>query len=178
MESSANESSPLPEKIAVVLQESRWLALVALAAFLVWRCGAITGGDPGWSHAVYGTALHNPAGRGGAWLADLLLYVFGLSAWWWIVLLIAIVWWGYRRLDGLRTADRRPLYIALAGFLLLLVASSGFGSFMLYTLKAELPLGAWWNQGVGNRATGGALRLYRRDIDDACRIGGWLERVF
>jgi S-DNA-T family DNA segregation ATPase FtsK/SpoIIIE len=53
---------------------------------------------------MQGASLHNPAGRGGAWLADLLLYVFGLSAWWWIVLLIAVVWWGYRRLDGLRTA--------------------------------------------------------------------------
>ncbi len=30
----SGESSPLPEKIAIVLQESRWLALVALAIFL------------------------------------------------------------------------------------------------------------------------------------------------
>ena len=29
----ADEASPLPEKIAVVLQESRWLALVALALY-------------------------------------------------------------------------------------------------------------------------------------------------
>ena len=28
----------------------------------------------------------------------------------------AIVWWGYRRLDGLRQGDRRPLFIALTGF--------------------------------------------------------------
>ncbi len=154
MESSANESSPLPEKIAVVLQESRWLALVALAAFLGLALWGYHRGDPGWSHAVYGTALHNPAGRGGAWLADLLLYVFGLSAWWWIVLLIAIVWWGYRRLDGLRTADRRPLYIALAGFLLLLVASSGLEALRFYTLKAELPLapGGIMGSGIGQLA--------------------------
>jgi CRP/FNR family cyclic AMP-dependent transcriptional regulator len=56
--------------------------------------------DPGWSHAVHTTTLHNPAGRSGAWLADLMLYVFGLSAWWWIILLLVFVWWGYRRLDG------------------------------------------------------------------------------
>ena len=154
MESSANESSPLPEKIAVVLQESRWLALVALAAFLGLALWGYHRGDPGWSHAVYGTALHNPAGRGGAWLADLLLYVFGLSAWWWIVVLIAIVWWGYRRLDGLRTAGRRPLYIALAGFLLLLVASSGLEALRFYTLKAELPLapGGIMGSGIGQLA--------------------------
>ena len=149
MESTANESSPLPEKIAVVLQESRWLALVALAAFLGLALWGYHRDDPGWSHAVYGPALHNPGGRGGAWLADLLLYVFGLSAWWWIVLLIAIVWWGYRRLDGLRTADRRPLYIALAGFVLLLVASSGLEALRFYTLKAQLPLAPGGIVGVG-----------------------------
>lgn len=96
--------------------------------------------DPGWSHAVPGGVLHNPAGRGGAWLADLLLYLFGFSAWWWIILLVALVWWGYRRLDGLRTTDRRPFYIALAGFMILIVASSGLGSLRFYSIKVLLPL--------------------------------------
>jgi len=137
---SSVSSSPLPEKIAVVLQESRWLALVALAAFLGLALWGYHRSDPGWSHAVYGTALHNPAGRAGAWMADLMLYVFGVSAWWWIVLLVAVVWWGYRRLDGLRGGDRRPLYIALAGFVVLLVASSGLEALRFYSLKMQLPL--------------------------------------
>jgi S-DNA-T family DNA segregation ATPase FtsK/SpoIIIE len=137
--SSDTSSSPLPEKIAVVLQESRWLALVALAVFLGLALWGYHRDDPGWSHAVHTTTLHNPAGRAGAWVADLMLYVFGVSAWWWIVLLIAVVWWGYRRLDGLRTADRRPLYIALAGFILLIVASSSLEALRFYTLKTQLP---------------------------------------
>jgi len=132
--------SPLPEKIAVVLHESRWLALIVLAVFLGLALWGYHREDPGWSHAVIGAALHNPAGRGGAWVADLLLYVFGLSAWWWVVLLMAVVWWGYRRLDGLRLADRRPMYIALAGFVVLIVASSGLEALRFYTLKAQLPL--------------------------------------
>ena len=133
-------SSPLPEKIAVVLQESRWLALVSLAAFLGLALWGYQPSDPGWSHAVHSTALHNPAGRAGAWMADLMLYIFGISAWWWIVLLLAVVWWGYRRLDGLRTVDRRPLYIALAGFVVLIVASSSLEALRFYTLKMQLPL--------------------------------------
>jgi len=132
--------SPLPEKIAIILQESRWLALVALALFLGLALAGYDRGDPGWSHASPGSVLSNPAGRGGAWLADLLLYVFGFSAWWWIVLLVAIVWWGYRRLDGLRMVDRRPLYIALAGFFLLILSSSGLESLRFYTLGVQLPL--------------------------------------
>ncbi|MEO8411890.1 MAG: DNA translocase FtsK 4TM domain-containing protein, partial [Propionivibrio sp.] len=133
-------ASPLPEKIAIVLQESRWLAVVVVAIFLGLALSGYDRGDPGWSHAAPGAVLSNPAGHGGAWLADLLLYVFGLSAWWWIVLLVAIVWWGYRRLDGFRAVDRRPLYIALAGFVVLILASSGLETLRFYTLTAELPL--------------------------------------
>ena len=143
--------NPLPEKIGLVLQESRWLALIAVAAFLGLALWGFDRADPGWSHAVSATALHNPAGRGGAWLADLLLYIFGFSAWWWVILLLAMVWWGYRRLDGLRPADRRPLYIALAGFLLVIVASSALEALRFYSHKAQLPLGpgGMLGQGLG-----------------------------
>jgi len=140
MQSASGENNPLPEKIADILQESRWLALIVLAAFIGLALSGYQRGDPGWSHAMPGGMVHNPAGRGGAWIADLLLYVFGLSAWWWIVLFVALVWWGYRRLDGFRTTDRRPLYIALSGFIVLIVASSGLEALRFYTLKAELPL--------------------------------------
>ena len=137
---SSDTPSPLPEKIAIILQESRWLALVVLALFIALALSGYHRADPGWSHAVPNASLRNPAGRGGAWLADFLLYVFGLSAWWWVVLLMVLVWWGYRRLDGLRTSDRRPLYIALIGFVMLLVASCGLESMRFYSLKAQLPL--------------------------------------
>ncbi|MBP9804754.1 MAG: DNA translocase FtsK 4TM domain-containing protein [Candidatus Accumulibacter sp.] len=133
--------SPLPEKIAVLLQESRWLILIVVASFLALALWGYHRSDPGWSHAVHTATLHNPAGRSGAWLADLLLYVFGFSAWWWIILLLVFVWWGYRRLNGERPADRRPLYIALLGFLVLIVASSGLETLRFYTLKATLPVG-------------------------------------
>ncbi|HCZ15563.1 MAG TPA: cell division protein FtsK [Candidatus Accumulibacter sp.] len=134
-------TSPLPEKIAVLLEESRWLILIVVASFLALALWGYSRDDPGWSHAVYTTSLHNPTGRSGAWLADLLLYIFGLSAWWWVVLLLAFVWWGYRRLDGPRPADRRPRYIALAGFMVLIVASSGLETLRFYTLKAATPIG-------------------------------------
>ncbi|MBK7356956.1 DNA translocase FtsK [Propionivibrio sp.] len=140
VDSASKAPSPLPEKIAAILQESRWLALVVLAAFLGLSLWGYHRDDPGWSHAVHATTLHNPTGRGGAWLADLLLYVFGVSAWWWIVFLIAVVWWGYRRLGGLRSADRRPFFIALSGFIVLLASSTGLENLRFYSLKAQLPL--------------------------------------
>ena len=44
-----------------------------------------------------GRRRSNKGGVVGAWLADLLLYLFGLSAWWWVVAGVALVVIGYRR---------------------------------------------------------------------------------
>ena len=134
-------SSPLPEKIAVLLRESRWLVLIVVVSFLALSLWGYDRADPAWSHAVHSSMLHNPAGRSGAWLADVLLYLFGLSAWWWILLLLVTVGWGYRRLEGQHAGDRRPLLISLAGFVVLIVASSGLETLRFYTIKASLPVG-------------------------------------
>ena len=134
-------NSPLPEKIGGLLQESRWLALGALALFLGMALWGFHPADPGWSHAVVTSSTHNPAGRAGAWLSDLLLYLFGLSAWWWIVLFGMFVFWGVRRLrTDERTYEGHPLYLALIGFVLLLVASSALEALRFYSLNAALPL--------------------------------------
>ena len=138
--SARSAPSPLPEKIGNLLQESRWLGLGAVALFLGMALWGFNKGDPGWSHAIGQSVVHNPAGRAGAWISDLLLYLFGLSAWWLIVLFGMFVWRGFRRLNSEEIIDRHPLYIALGGFLLLLVASSALEALRFYSLRAELPL--------------------------------------
>jgi len=132
--------SPLPEKIGTLLQESRWLGVGAVALFLVMALWGFSKEDPGWSHAVGSTALHNPAGRAGAWIADLMLYLFGLSAWWWIVLLGMFVWWGFRKFNAPDEHKQHPLFIALGGFSFLLVASSSLEALRFYSMEVELPL--------------------------------------
>ena len=130
----------LPEKIATLLREVRWLALAALAGYIALILGGFDKADPGWSHAIQAGHVANPGGRFGAWLADLLLYLFGISAWWWVLFLLSAVAWGYRRLDGFLPGDRRPFLIALGGFVILLVASSGIEALRFYTLATPLPL--------------------------------------
>lgn len=138
----ARTPSPLPDKIGSLLQESRWLALGAVALFLSLALWGFSKDDPGWSHAVGSGPLNNPAGRAGAWVADLMLYLFGISAWWWVALILMFVWWGYRRInsgDG-EGEVRRPVYIAFGGFAMLIVASSALEALRFYSLKAQLPL--------------------------------------
>ena len=123
MAKAATAPSPLPEKIGNLLQESRWLGVGAVALFLILALSGFNKEDPGWSHAVVSSSLHNPTGRAGAWIADLMLYVFGLSAWWWVVLLGMFVWWGVRKFNAPEAHRQHPLFIALGGFLFLLLAS-------------------------------------------------------
>ena len=133
-------AQPLPEKIVALLQEARWLVLAAAALYIGLVLFGYDKADPGWSHAVQVERIVNPGGRVGAWVADLLLYLFGVSAWWWVLFLLFTVAWGYRRLDGLFSTDRRPFFISLSGFLVLLAASSGLEALRFHTLKTALPL--------------------------------------
>ncbi|MBI3141043.1 MAG: DNA translocase FtsK 4TM domain-containing protein [Rhodocyclales bacterium] len=133
-------AQPLPEKIAALLQEARWLVLAAIALYIGLVLFGYSQADPGWSHAVQVERIANPGGRFGAWLADLLLYLFGISAWWWVLFLLFTVAWGYRRLDGLFSTDRRPFFIALAGFSVLLPASSGLEALRFHSMTRPMPL--------------------------------------
>ncbi len=133
-------SQPLPEKIVALLQEARWLVLGGIALYLGLILFGYSKADPGWSHAAQVERIANPGGRVGAWLADLLLYLFGVSAWWWVPFLLFLVIWGYRRLEGIFHADRRPFLIALSGFVVLLAASSGLEALRFHSMQRPLPL--------------------------------------
>lgn len=131
---------PLPPKIAALLRESWWLLLVGAALYLVLILFTYSKSDPGWSHQGTGSLVANAGGKAGASMADILLSIFGLSAWWWVFFLLAAVVWGYRRLD-VPDVDRRSVAVACCGFLLLITASSALESLRLYSLKVSLPQG-------------------------------------
>jgi DNA segregation ATPase FtsK/SpoIIIE, S-DNA-T family len=133
-------ANPLPPKIAALLRESWWLALVAVALYLLLVLVTYSAADPGWSHSVRSDAVRNAGGVIGAYVADLLLYLFGVSAYWWIALCGGLVAWGFRRIESTSESDRRSYVVVLAGFALLLIASSGIEAVRLHTLKAALPL--------------------------------------
>jgi S-DNA-T family DNA segregation ATPase FtsK/SpoIIIE len=134
------KSAPLPARLAGLVREARWLILVALAAYLLLVLATYQRTDPGWSYSATGAVAHNAGGVVGAALADVLLFLFGLSAYWWVALCAYIVVWGYRRLDGTALVGPRPLWLPLAGFALLLVSSAAIEALRLHSLAVELPL--------------------------------------
>ena len=140
LSNTVDKSTPLPSRLAALLRESRWLLLLAVALYLILILYGYDHNDPAWSHSASDAVPHNPGGIFGAWLADVLLYVFGFSAWWWAAFLVQRVWAGYRGIAPNSLFDRRALWVALLGFTVLLLSSSSLESLRLYSLKAALPL--------------------------------------
>ncbi|HEX5769090.1 MAG TPA: DNA translocase FtsK 4TM domain-containing protein [Burkholderiales bacterium] len=134
MRPTSKTGTPLPARLAGLLREARWLLLIAAALYLLLIFATFQRSDPGWSHSATDAVARNAGGAFGAWLADLLLYLFGVSAYWWAALCAYIVVWGFRRLDGTRLA------VSLGGFALLIASSAALESLRLHSLPAELPL--------------------------------------
>lgn len=126
-------------KLVILLREAWWIALIAAAIFLALILLTYHKSDPGWSHGGSDLAVHNAGGRFGAWLADVVLHVFGLSAYWAVVFVGYLVWWGYRRMEHAGISERRPLFVAFVGFVLVLFSSSALEHLRLYNLSAQLP---------------------------------------
>jgi S-DNA-T family DNA segregation ATPase FtsK/SpoIIIE len=74
--------APLPEKIASLVHEARWLLVGLLGIYLALVLWGYDRADPGWSHAATLDRIANPGGRFGAWLATCCCTCFGFSAWW------------------------------------------------------------------------------------------------
>ena len=196
--SNRSAENPLPPKIASLVRESWWLALVALALYLALILFTFDKSDPGWSHSASVERVVNSGGRVGAWFADVLLYLFGLSAWWWVALCAFGVRWSFRRIEHVAPADRRSYFVAAIGFAILLVASASLEAMRFYSLKATLPLapggilGAAFSGLLSSALgfTGATLALLALIaiglslftgiswIAFLERLGGWLEEVY
>jgi len=133
-------SPPLPPRTSRLLREAVSLALGGIALYLALILISFDRTDPGWSHSGTFQQISNAGGSAGAWLADLMLYFFGISAWWWVIFFFATVWWGYRRIDIASIYDPRVLMLSFTGFITLLVASSGIEALRFHTLRISLPL--------------------------------------
>ncbi len=136
-----------PSRASRLLHEARWMAFAALALYLFLILVTYHANDPGWSHDAVVSSLGNRGGRFGAWLADVLLSVFGHSAYWLIVLLASRVAVGYRALMRSRLlpdddAPVEPVWTHVAGFVVMLVASCGIETMRSAGAMHGLPQGA------------------------------------
>jgi S-DNA-T family DNA segregation ATPase FtsK/SpoIIIE len=144
---------PLPNRLVRLLSEARWIAFAVLFLYFVLILLSYNRADPGFSHENVVPKIANLGGKAGAWLADLMLFIFGFSAWWWCVCFLRFVWKGYRRLSDKFVAEQEPepehqheALIRWVGFVFMFAGSVGLEYLRLWSLRAELP-----------RAPGGVL---------------------
>ena len=97
-------------------------------------------GDTAFSTSGTGQALHNKAGVLGARLSDMVLFLFGFSAWW-LVPVALRAWLSAlaRVLRGPSEATPRPRWMFWLGLALLIAASSSLEWTRLYRWEALLP---------------------------------------
>ncbi|MES2325692.1 MAG: DNA translocase FtsK 4TM domain-containing protein [Pseudomonadota bacterium] len=144
---------PLPNRLVRLLSEARWIALAVIFLYFVMILLTYNKGDPGWSHEVEVATVANMGGRAGAYLADLMLFIFGFSAWWWCICFLRLVWKGYRSLTNkfVMETENDPEHhqepvIRWIGFALLFVGSLGLEFLRMWSMAVQLP-----------RAPGGVL---------------------
>lgn len=142
-----------PSRLVRLLTEARWFVLIAFTIFFFIVLYTYSKADPGWSHAVQVDKINNMGGRVGAWVSDLLLFTFGLSAWWWGLWLLRAILHGYRRIASLlllkdtpRPGWFRDRLMPNLGFLILIASSAAIEYLRMYSMKTQLP-----------RAPGGVL---------------------
>src|SRR5436190_23322242 len=73
--------SSLSPRFTKLLHESWWLLIVVGFVYLALVLATYHKSDAAWSFSGTGAPLQNKGGVIGAWLADLLLYRCGVSAW-------------------------------------------------------------------------------------------------
>jgi len=130
----------------------RWrtkLALVAGAVLWLLVLLALVTHDPGdaaYSTSGSGAQLHNKAGQLGAWVSDLLLFLFGYSAWWLPV--VGVRWWLSALAQWLRSEPAPaqehaalPRAVWIGGIVLLMAASCALEWTRLYRYDGLLPGG-------------------------------------
>ncbi|MDO8178289.1 MAG: DNA translocase FtsK 4TM domain-containing protein [Undibacterium sp.] len=146
-------AAPLPNRLVILLTEARWILFAAFCVYLILILLTYNKIDPGWSQASVVPKIANVGGRVGAWIADLLLFIFGISAWWFCVVLVRLVWADYRRLNRRLLSNSNEdephgyeKFIQMAGFLLLLIGSMGIEFLRKHSMSIPLP-----------RAPGGVL---------------------
>src|ERR1700674_796073 len=140
---SARAASRFTSAVTRGLRESAIIALGIVALVLFMALLTYSPDDPGFSFTGNSAPVHNRVGVIGAWLADVLFFLFGRPAFL-FPLVLAAAGWGLQRRMKAEGASRANTLVRIAGFVLVLVASCG-----LTTLH--------WQPGALRQTAGGVV---------------------
>lgn len=134
------DEKPLSAHIKPRLREGVLILMLALSLFLLLSLLTYHSSDPSWSDTGETGAVLNAGGQAGAWIADILLYLFGYVAYSFPLMLIYGSWAGFRHRQDLETYfNRWFLLLRSVGFVIVLIATCGMANSFLHASPVRLP---------------------------------------
>ncbi|WP_136247727.1 DNA translocase FtsK [Halomonas borealis] len=131
------------------MREGVVILLLAGCVFLLLALYSFRPDDPGWSRSGPETDIANWMGQVGAWLADVMYSLFGVSALWWPAMLGFAAWWLIRAGQVRLEWDATALAVRCGGLMLLLLGTTTLGALHFYDPESLLPYGAGGILGEG-----------------------------
>jgi len=133
------------------LREIGILSFFTGALFLLLALFTFNTGDAAWTHSSELTTITNCCGVLGAWIADVMLSLFGLSAY---LFPFIITWHGYLVFAEPRfNEEKLSLSLRSLGSLALIVSSSALSYLYIYRVAVQLPgtTGGYLGQEIGDK---------------------------
>lgn len=123
------------------LREGAFILTVAVSLFLLIALITYHRTDPGWSETGQTKVIANAAGRVGAWLSDLLLYITGYLAYVFPLMLGYLGWIAFIKRPKLATEEWHYYFLLLrvAGCLLVLASGCALVSLYFHGGHSKLP---------------------------------------
>ncbi len=131
--------NPLSRQLLKNIREIGVICLVAVSLYLLIALVSFDSGDPAWSHTAPVDSVQNRAGIVGAWLADVLLYLFGYAGY---VFPVVIGYGGWGVFQSIR--NHKPVYyhhyaVRIGGFVIALMGACGL-AYLHFQVGSGLPL--------------------------------------
>ncbi len=138
----SSERKILASQFEQRLREAGMLISIALASYMMVALLSYDRGDPAWSHSGVNPVATNFGGAAGAWLSDLLLYLFGFMAF----LVPVMLFYNAVILVRKRVKSEEDRYQMLAvrwsGFALTLISGCALSSLHFGLQNGAMPLDA------------------------------------
>lgn len=163
------------------LREGILIFILALSLLLLLSLCTYQATDPSWSNTGQTQDIANAAGKAGAWLADILLYICGYLAYLFPFMFSYSAWQSFQKHKSNSDSNHSSLmYLKAMGFLLFLFAGTGIAS-LHFAPSDHLPFTA--GGVIGNivgysmlkifNATGSGLILFALFLVGLTLFTGW-----
>ena len=150
-------SEPLGNQLSRNIKEVSMIAMWAVAGYLMIALYSYHPDDPGWSHAASVDTIRNRAGEAGAWIADILLYLFGYLGYFFPIVFAYVGWRLFRSRREQEAFNYLRYCIRATGLLLIFIGGCGLAR-LHFIAGVALPYEVHGAGGILGDVIGGAFR--------------------